>query len=159
MKIFLSIIFFIFVTLGVANANTKYEFVGKAYNINKNAEPITTATGISMSSWSNDSFWVYDNAPEGWPDQVRANCNGKGLFGSEGIPVTAYFICHVWDAEGDTFMTKGDLDPATWSGTWAFIKGTGKFEGVTVGGTWNPGPQFQGGDDSLSFTSSSEIPN
>ena len=56
-------------------------------------------------------------------------------------------------------MTKGDLDPATWSGTWTFIKGNGKFEGVIGGGTWNPDPQFQGGDDSLSFTSSVEIPN
>ena len=42
-------------------------------------------------------------------------------------------------------MTRGDLDPATWPGTWTFINGTGKFEGVTGGGTWTPGPRFQGG--------------
>ena len=112
-----------------------------------------------MGSWTNNSFWIYDNAPEGWPDQVRASCTGKGLFGNEGVPVTAYFICHVWDAEGDTFMTRGDLDPTTWTGTWTFIKGTGKFEGVIGGGTWTPGPQFQGGDDVLFFNSSLEIPN
>ena len=56
-------------------------------------------------------------------------------------------------------MSGGDLDPATWSGTWTLINGTGKFEGVTSGGTWTPGPQFQGGDDVLSFFSSLEIPN
>ena len=144
---------------GITNAGTKYDFSGKAFNINKKAEPITTATGISMGSWNNNSYWIYDNAPEGWPAQVRANCDGKGLFNSEGVPVTAYFICHVQDAEGDTFMTRGDLDPTTWSGTWTFVKGTGKFDGVTGGGTWTPGPQFQGGDDVLNFASSIELPN
>ena len=81
------------------------------------------------------------------------------MFNSEGIPVAAYFICHVWDTEGDTFMTRGDLDPATWTGTWTYIAGTGKFEGVTGGGTWNSGPQFQGEDDMLYFNSSVELPN
>tara|TARA_B110000196_G_scaffold265650_1_gene238659 strand:- start:508 stop:681 length:174 start_codon:yes stop_codon:yes gene_type:complete len=57
-------------------------------------------------------------------------------------------------------MTRGgELDPATWSGTWTFVKGAGKFEGVTGGGTWSPAPQFQGGDDVLIFNSSLEIPN
>jgi hypothetical protein len=117
MKIFLIIIITLLLNVGYANAGTKHEFSGSAFNINTNSEPVTTATGISMGSWNNKSFWIYDNPPEGWPDQVRANCDGKGLFGTEGIPVTAYFICHVWDAEGDTFMTRGDLDPTTWSGT------------------------------------------
>jgi hypothetical protein len=57
-------------------------------------------------------------------------------------------------------MTRGgELDPATCSETWTFVKGAGKFEGVTAGGTWSPGPQFQGGDDVLIFNSSLEIPN
>jgi hypothetical protein len=92
-------IFFLTIALilisGMSNAGTKHEFTGKAFDINKNAEPITTITGISMSSWNNNSYWIYDDAPEGWPSQVRANCDGKGLFNSEGVPVTAYFICHV----------------------------------------------------------------
>ena len=67
----------LFLVSGISNAGTKHEFSGKAFNINTNAEPITTATGISMGSWTNNSFWIYDNAPEGWPNQVRANCSGK----------------------------------------------------------------------------------
>ena len=34
----------VFLVSGTTNAGTKHEFSGKAFNVNTNAEPITTAT-------------------------------------------------------------------------------------------------------------------
>ena len=52
MKLLFTIITILLLSVGYANAGTKHEFSGKAFNINTNAEPVTTATGISMGSWN-----------------------------------------------------------------------------------------------------------
>ena len=55
-------------------------------------------------------------------------------------------------------MTIGNWDPAKGVGDWSFLAGTGKFEGVTGGGTYLNGVQFMGGD-TLNFVTSIEMPN
>src|SRR6516162_2677916 len=48
--------------------------------------------------------------------------------------------CQYWDADGDKFFgvysRKGD--PAKAEGTWHYVQGTGKFEGITGEGKWMP---------------------
>ena len=56
------------------------------------------------------------------------------------------------------FMTSGNWDPAKCGGDQSFLAGTGKFEGVTGGGTYLNGFQFMGGD-TLNFVTSIEMPN
>ena len=134
----------IFLVSGSAFAGEKHEFTGTAYNTSGFETPIVTASEAQIWNWSNDSFWIYDNAPEGWPKEV--------------IPLAGFFMCTVHDTDGDLFMTSGNWEPAKGGGDWTFIAGTGKFEGVTGGGSYLNGVQFMGGD-TLNFVTSIEMPN
>ena len=56
---------------------------------------------------------------------------------------------HGWsvDKDGDKMMRTHEGGPVGenhWKGTWKYVKGTGKYEGITGGGTWDSysmGPQ------------------
>ena len=87
-----------------------------------------------------------------------ADCKGKGIANKDGIPQAGFFMCTVHDTDGDLFMTSGNWDPAKGGGDWSFLAGTGKFEGVTGGGSYLNGVQFMGGD-TLNFVTSIEMPN
>ena len=67
-------------------------------------------------------------------------------------------MCTVHDTDGDLFMTSGNWDPTKGGGDWSFLARTGKFEGVTGGGTYLNGIQFMGGD-TLNFVTSIEVPD
>jgi hypothetical protein len=148
----------IFLIFGSAFAGEKYEFTGTAYNTSGFEAPIITASEAQIWNWSNDSFWIYDDAPEGWPKEVMADCKGKGIANKDGIPLAGFFMCTVHDTDGDLFLTSGSWEPAKGGGDWTFISGTGKFEGVTGGGSYLNGVQFMGGD-TLNFVTSIEMPN
>lgn len=147
-----------FLVCGSAFANQKYEFTGTAYNTSGFETPIITSSEAQIWNWSNDSFWVYDNAPEVWPKEVMADCKGKGVANKEGIPIAGYFICTVHDPDGDIFLTSGNWDPAKGGGEWSIISGTGKFTGIIGGGTYSNGIQFMNGD-TLKFVTTIEVPN
>ena len=157
-KFFIILITSTSLTLGYALAGEKHEFTGTAYNTSGFEAPIVTASDAQIWNWSNDSFQVYDNAPEGWPKEAMADCKGKGIANKDGIPLAGFFMCTVHDTDGDLFMTSGNWDPAKGGGDCSFLAGTGKFEGVTGGGTYLNGLQFMGGD-TLNFVTSIEMPD
>ena len=111
-KFFIILITSTFLTLGYALAGEKHEFTGTAYNTSGFEAPIVTVSKAQIWNWSNDSFWVYDNAPKGWPEEDMADCKGKGIANKDGIPLAGFFMCTVHDTDGDLFMTSGNWDPA-----------------------------------------------
>ena len=157
-KFFIILITSTFLMSGSAFAFEKHEFTGTAYNTSGFEAPIVTASEAQIWNQSNDSFWVYDNTPEGWPEEAMADCKGKGIANKDGLPLAGFFMCTVHDTDGDLFMTSGNWDPAKGGEDQSFLAGTGKFEGVTGGGTYLNGVQFMGGD-TLNFVTSIEMPN
>ena len=115
-KFFIILITSTSLRLGYALAGEKHEFTGTAYNTSGFEAPIVTASQAQIWNWSNDSFWVYDNAPEGWPKEAMADCKGKGIANKDGIPLAGFFMCTVHDTDGDLFMTSGNWDPAKGGG-------------------------------------------
>ena len=159
LKILFSAIVFLFFISSYASAGTKHTIEGKAFNMQEDTKTTPMANGFAMGTWSDNSWWVYSNPPEGWPEMLRAHCSGKGIPTAEGGLVAANFMCHAFDADQDVFMTRVSIDPATWNGTWDFIAGTGKYKGITGGGTMMFGPQISPTDSTLTFTSILEFTN
>ena len=64
-KFFIILITSTFLMSGSAFTGEKHEFTWTAYNTGGFEAPIVTASEAQIWNWSNDSFWFYDNAPEG----------------------------------------------------------------------------------------------
>jgi hypothetical protein len=65
---------------------------------------------------------------------LSQNCAGTNLVGAEtGEPLRSSGYCVGWDADGDLFWMSYWNGPD--GGEWTVINGTGKFEGMTGGGT------------------------
>jgi hypothetical protein len=67
----------------------------------------------------------------------------------------------VVDKDGDKMMRKHEGRPAGkdhWKGTWSFTNGTGKYEGLKGGGTWDMYATQQGQPSFLDIKGEMEVP-
>jgi len=61
------------------------------------------------------------------------DCSGTNLIGADGVPIVASGYCDGADKDGDIWWIWFHNSAA--GNKWGFLGGTGKFEGVTGGGT------------------------
>jgi hypothetical protein len=89
--------------------------------------------------------------PGGLFTEGKGNCVGTTVLAEDGNPVAGGGSCFVTDMEGDGWWqwwkleAVGTADCPIMCGTWGSYHGTGKFEGVSVSGTFNGVAAFADG--------------
>lgn len=97
-----------------------------------------------------------------WNDDVDVqagngsmNCYGTAIVSPEGEQLSGSGSCHTVDEDGDTWSAW--YTGAT-GGEWGFINGTGKYAGISGGGTWENDVEYADGKAANTWTGSWTIP-
>lgn len=100
--------------------------------------------------------FTFDKDPNNPVHGAASTCMGSVVSEAEGGNWSGSGICEEIDSDMDVIWSwwEGNQD----GGTWGYIRGTGKFEGVTGGGTWKmPTQIFPDGRAVGSFTGTMEL--
>ena len=89
--------------------------------------------GIAQRT-SSSGFILADD-PNNPLHRTNQNCSGTGIASSDGRNYSGSGYCDMIDASGSVawIWYRGNET----GGTWGFIDGSGRFDGVTAGGTYN----------------------
>lgn len=98
-------------------------------------------------TWTNDTDIQAGNG--------SMDCYGTNVVSAEGEPVSGAGSCTAIDEDGDAWT-------AWWTGTaggeWGFLNGTGKYAGISGGGTWEAAAEYADGKSTNSWIGSWTIP-
>lgn len=98
-------------------------------------------------TWANDEDVVGGNG--------SMSCYASLTMNPDGMPVAGSGTCDVLDLEGDTWRLWWD---GAVGGNWGMTVGTGKYAGITGGGTWKQQARYADGNWMNEWTGSWTIP-
>ena len=129
-------------TAGVALAGQKMSGSGHNANHNVSTETTKLPDGRLMMRL-HDANIIMGNNPGNPFHLTSLDCFSTFIATPDGKSGTGGGYCQGLDKDGDVWWInfQGDFG----GGAWAFIRGTGKFEGISGGGTYKPAAQLEGG--------------
>ena len=110
---------------------------GQDLLVTVSSESFQLSDGRTVQRTENTGFVQGDH-----PFVGNHTCFGTSVIAADGA-VSATGYCDAYDADEDVYFWwwRGDAQ----GGTWGFLGGTGKFEGIEGGGTWKAGTTFPDG--------------
>ena len=140
-----SVVLFIcgMLTIDCAMAGEKMSWHGTTFNTDWKQIEVGDEEGHVLAVYSSKQLYVDNKTGE---KSVSSGVNtmdiniktGQGTVSGYGVSV---------DKDGDKIIRTIEGKPvgkAHWSGTWKYIRGTGKYEGIKGSGTWNSYSMGQG---------------
>lgn len=97
-------------------------------------------------------------------NHLAGSCSGQFIVSKDGKTLAGDGICFSKDTEGDSLTHWWKMDAAGTAscpnvcGSYGYMQGTGKFKGVTGGGTWKQTHRFGHEASSGTFTPSNRTP-
>lgn len=105
---------------------------GQAFYEPKVLETVALADGRVISRVSLSGFVIGSNAKNPF-HMVNQHCSGTSILAAGQSEPTAYGYCEGLDRDGDAFFMSWSTGPG--GNTWQLLGGTGKFDGISGGGT------------------------
>jgi hypothetical protein len=132
------------VGIGCSATSQAEKMTGSGHNANQNVSTQVTKLpdGRSLMAIHDASIIMGNN--QGNPFHLTTlDCYSTYIAAADGNSGNGNGYCHGVDKDGDVWWITfgGDFG----GGTWAFTGGTGKFDGISGGGTFKPVSQMQGG--------------
>jgi len=120
---------------GFVLAGTMTE-TGTAYGTTLTQEETVLPDGNVLTRGTDQSIWVQEGVPEGFPSMLMGNCQSMGLRSPEFANLGFTWACTATDIDGDGFINLGGDANPDWSGcNYKSVAGWGKYAGVTRSGT------------------------
>ena len=130
-NLFLTLALIAFLLAPAANAQER-QISGYAAYIPGHSNTVTLADGRSLVENTIHSVLIEDD-PQSPTHLMAQDCGGTNVLGSDGTPIQIVGSCTAIDADGDLFYISYQNTPE--GGTWRYMGGTGKFDGVEGDGT------------------------
>lgn len=105
---------------------------GQALYEPKVLETVNLEDGTVITRTSTSGFVISSDAENPF-DMVNQHCSGTNVLAPGQSEPTAYGYCEGLDNDGDVFFISWATGPE--GNTWRLLGGTGKFDGISGGGT------------------------
>ena len=120
---------------------------GTGYSINVKGEPKTMADGSAVQETTADDIWLITNQPEGFASEMVASCSGVWVMRADYSNMGSTFRCVARDADGDGYVSVGNIPGADWSGCVISMSGGwGKYTSAKGNATCQVSGPFAGAD-------------
>ena len=130
----------VFAMGNLASAGTTVPSHGYGLNTTTSSTVTPLADGSTLIKQTRHEFWIEDPSAANFPAEKVADCHGTLLLSAQGAPIAYSGTCSATDIDGDTVIATNRATTPDFSDcTWAMHGGTGKYAGVTGGGTCMPG--------------------
>ena len=140
-----------------AVAGEKMSWHGTSFNTEWKQIEVGDEEGHVLAVYSSKALYVNDKTGEKTVSSAVNTMDinmktGQGTVSGYGVDA---------DKDGDKLVRTHEGKPvgkAHWSGTWKYIRGTGKYEGIKGSGTWNSYSMGQGQPSYLEVEAEVEMP-
>ena len=151
----------VFAMSNFAAAGTVVPTTGHGYGATTSSTATPLADGSTLIKQTTHEFWIEDPSAANFPAEKVADCHGTLLLSAQGAPIAYSGTCSATDIDGDTVIATNRATTPDFSDcTWAMHGGTGKYAGVTGGGTCMPGGPItkDGSNSKFSWTGEWVLP-
>lgn len=149
--------------LALAGAASAAESTGHYYTYTISKTKTDLANGNTSAVWQFYILGSSNNANDP-QNNTAGNCTGHAIVSSQGKPVSESGMCFRQDSDGDSFSYWWKMDEAGTArcpdscGSFGYVDGTGKFKGLTGGGTYVHTHDFAGGGSSGTYKDTYKMP-
>jgi hypothetical protein len=142
------------VCVTAASAQMTYEATGGNVFIPKVMSSVDLPDGNMLLRIMNSGFsWSENEEAVGGNGSI--NCYGSNIVNADGEQIDGSGTCETMDTDGDLWWIWWT---GAMAGDWGFTGGTGKYAGITGGGTWASEIEYPDGRVMNSWTGSWTIP-
>ena len=140
----------VFAMSNFAAAGTVVPTTGHGYGSVTSSTATPLEDGSMVIKQTTHEIWIGEPNATNFPIHIVADCHGTLLLSAQGAPIAYSGTCSATDIDGDTVIATNRATTPDFSDcTWAMHGGTGKYAGVTGGGTCMPGgPVTKDGNNS-----------